>query len=109
MRVATSTTGRRLQPDDRNRRKGRVSMKAFIASLAAGALVLVADASAASSAKPSLQHYMIGFGHAPTAADTALVKGHGGIVRYSFGSIGVLAVDLPASEVNRVKQSAGVS
>jgi subtilisin family serine protease len=83
--------------------------KAFFAALIVVALALL-GASAASSARPSsLQHYMIGFSHTPTAADKALVKNHGGSVRYSFPSIDVLAVDLDASQVNAVKQSAGVN
>ncbi len=84
-------------------------MKAFVAALTVGALALLAGASAASSARPSLEHYMIGFGHSPNAADAALVKSHGGTVRQSFASIGVLAVDLPSDQVNDVKQGAGVS
>ena len=84
-------------------------MKAFIAALAVGALALLGGASAASSAQPSLQHYMIGFGHSPNAADAALVKSHGGTVRQSFQSIGVLAVDMPSDQVNDVKRAAGVS
>jgi subtilisin family serine protease len=85
-------------------------MRTFIATLALGALALLGGgASAASSAQPSLQHYMIGFGHSPNASDTALVKSHGGTVRYSFSSIDVLAVDLPSNQVNDVKKSAGVS
>jgi len=84
-------------------------MKAFLAALTLGALALLVVASAASSAKPSVQHYMIGFGHSPNAADAAMVKSHGGTVRQSFASIGVLAVDLPSNQVNDVKQSAGVS
>jgi subtilisin family serine protease len=84
-------------------------MKIRIAALVAGALALLVGASAASSAQPSQEHYMIGFASAPSAADTALVKSHGGKVRYSFPSIGVLAVDLPSSEVNDVKRGAGVT
>jgi serine protease len=84
-------------------------VRAFITALTVGALALVAGASAASSAQPSMQHYMIGFGHSPNPADTALVKGHGGTVRHSFPSIGVLAVDLPSNQVNAVKKSADVS
>jgi subtilisin family serine protease len=84
-------------------------MKAFIAALAVGAFALFGGASAATSAPPSVQHYMVGFGHSPNAADTALVKSHGGTVRHTFGSIDVLAVDLPSNQVNAVKQSTGVS
>ena len=84
--------------------------KSFFAALAVGAIALLAGATTANSAQPSsLQHYMIGFGHAPTAADKALVKSHGGTVRYSFPSINVLAVDLSPNQVNAVKQSAGVN
>jgi subtilisin family serine protease len=82
---------------------------AFIAALGVCAIALVGGATTASAAPPSSpEHVMIGFGHSPNAADTALVKSHGGSVRYSFPSIGVLAADLPADEVNRVKQAAGV-
>ena len=84
--------------------------KAFFAALAVSAIALLAGATTASSARPSsLQHVMIGFGHTPNASDTALVKSHGGVVRYSFSSIGVLAADLPQDQINSVKQSAGVS
>lgn len=84
-------------------------MKAFIAALAVSAFALLVGASAASSAQPSLQHYMVGFDHPSNATDTALVKSHGGSVRHSFPSIDVLAVDLPSNQVNAVKQSTGVS
>src|SRR4029079_534820 len=89
----------------RDRLGGGFTVKrAFIAALAVGAIALIAGATAASSARPSsLKHYMIGFGHSPSAADKALVKNHGGIVRYSFGSIGVLAVDLAPGQVNAIK------
>jgi subtilisin family serine protease len=84
--------------------------KAFFAALAVGAIALVAGAATASAKQPSsLQHYMIGFSHAPNASDTALVKSHGGAVRFSFPSIDVLAVDLSPDQVNSVKQAAGVS
>ena len=84
--------------------------KAFLAALAVCAIALLAGAGTASSAQTSsLQHYMIGFGHSLSAADTALVKGHGGTVRYSFPSIDVLAVDLAPNQVNAVKQAAGVN
>lgn len=83
--------------------------KAFFAALAVSAIALLAGATAASSAQPSsLQHYMVGFTHSPNAADKALVKSHGGVVRYSFPSIDVLAVDLASSQVNSIKQAAGV-
>ena len=84
--------------------------KALFAALVVGTIALVAGATTASSAPPStLQHYMIGFTHSPTAADKALVTNHGGVVRYSFPSINVLAVDLASNQVNDVKQAAGVS
>jgi subtilisin family serine protease len=92
-------------------RKGFLTVKkAFFAALAFGALGLLVAATTASSARPSsLQHYMIGFNHSPNASDEALVKSHGGSVRYSFPSIGVLAVDLAPDQVNDVKQATGVS
>jgi subtilisin family serine protease len=52
---------------------------------------------------------MIGFSHSPNAGDRALVKDHGGSVRYSFPSIGVLAVDLASNQVNSIKQAVGVN
>jgi subtilisin family serine protease len=85
-------------------------VKKVLAALAVAAVASVAGASAASSAPPSSpKHVMIGFGHAPTAADTSFVRGLGGTVRYTFPSIGVLAVDLPANKVNDAKQGAGVA
>ncbi len=84
--------------------------KTFFAALAVSAIALIAGATAASSARPSsLRHYMIGFSHSPTAADKALVKSHGGTVRFTFPSIDVLAVDLAPAQVNSVKQAAGVN
>jgi len=83
--------------------------KAFFAALVIGAIALLAGAAAASSAQPSLQHYMIGFNHSLNSADKALVTSHGGKVRLSFPSINVLAVDLAPSQVNSVKQATGVN
>jgi subtilisin family serine protease len=84
--------------------------KTFFAALVAAAIALLTGVAAAQSAQPSsLHHYMIGFSHSPTAADTALVKSHGGTVRYSFPSIDVLAVDLASSQVNAIKRAAGVN
>jgi subtilisin family serine protease len=85
-------------------------VKAFLAALAVAAFAVVAGASAASSASPSsTKHLMVGFGHTPNAADRAFVAGLGGTVRYSFPSIGVLAVDVPADKVADVKGHGGVS
>jgi subtilisin family serine protease len=85
-------------------------VKGLFAALAVGALALIAGATAATSAPASsLQHYMIGFGHTPTAADRAEVTGHNGTVRFSFPSIGVLAVDLAPDQVNDVKQATGAT
>lgn len=84
--------------------------RVFFAVLAAGAIALLAGAAGAGSARPSsLHHYMIGFSHTPNAADKALVQNHGGIVRYSFPSIDVLAVDLAPNQVTDVKRAAGVT
>jgi subtilisin family serine protease len=83
-------------------------VKALFAALAIGALALVAGASAANP-KSSMQHVMIGFGHSPNAADRSFIQGHGGTVSYSFPSIGVLAADVPADQINDIKQGQGVS
>jgi subtilisin family serine protease len=83
-------------------------VKAFFAALAVGAVALIAGASAATSA-PSIQHVMIGFDHAPTAADVAYVKSLGGSIRHTFASINVIAADLPTNQVGQAGQGQGVS
>ena len=83
-------------------------MKAFFAALAVGAVALVAGASAATSA-PSFKHVMIGLDHAPTAADTAYVKGLGGTVRNTFTSINVVAADVPTNQVADAAKGQGVT
>jgi subtilisin family serine protease len=83
--------------------------KAFFAALVVAAVALLGAAGASSAQPSSLHHYMIGFSHSLTAADKALVKKHGGTVRYTFSSIDVLAVDLAANQVNDIKQATGVS
>src|SRR5262245_66528891 len=69
--VRTPATMRRGAPQiaaECHERRGEITVKAFIAALAVGVLTLLVGASAASSAKPSLQHYMIGFANSPNAA-----------------------------------------
>jgi subtilisin family serine protease len=83
-------------------------LKAFILALAIGALALIAGVSAASSAS-SKQHLLVGYDHAPTAADRAAIANAGGTVRRAFSSIGVLAVDLPSGKASDIRNAQGVS
>ena len=83
-------------------------MKAFIAALAVSAIALVVGASAATSA-PSKQDLLVGYDHAPTAADVAAITNAGGSVRRSFKSINVLAVNLPSGKAADLRSQAGVS
>jgi subtilisin family serine protease len=83
-------------------------LKAFLAALAIGALALIAGASAATSA-PSREHLLVGYNHAPTAADRAAIASVGGKVRREFGSISVLAVDLPSGKAADIRSQSGVS
>ncbi len=53
-------------------------MKAFLAALAVGVFTLVVGASAATSA-PSREHLLVGYNHAPTAADRAAIASVGGM------------------------------
>src|SRR4051794_466684 len=76
--------------------------------LAVGALALVAGASAGSAAQ-SRQHLLVGYDHAPTAADRAAVTSAGGTVRHAFDSINVLAVDLPSGKAADLRSQTGVS
>jgi subtilisin family serine protease len=84
-------------------------VKALIVALAIGALALLAGASAASSAPSSRQHLLVGYDHAPTAADRSAVAKAGGTVRHAFSSIDVLAVDLPSAKASDIRNQAGVS
>ena len=83
-------------------------MKAFLAALAVCAFALIAGASAASSA-PSREHLLVGYDHAPTAADRAAVASVGGKIRREFASIGALAVDLPSGKASSIRSQSVVS
>ena len=83
-------------------------MKAFLAALAVGVLTLIVGASAATSA-PSREHLIVGYSHAPTAADRAAIAGVGGKVRREFASISALAVDLPSGKASSIRSQSGVS
>jgi subtilisin family serine protease len=83
-------------------------LKAFILALGVCALALVAGASTASSAS-SKEHLLVGYDHTPTAADRAAIANAGGTVRRAFGSIGVLAVDLPSGKASDLRSTQGVS
>ena len=78
-------------------------MKAFLAALAVGAFALIAGASAATSA-PSREHLLVGYNHAPTAADRAAIASVGGKIRREFGAISALAVDLPSGKASEHSQ-----
>ena len=83
-------------------------MKAFLAALAVGAFALIGGASAATSA-PSHEHLLVGYNHAPTAADRAAIANVGGKIRREFGSIAALAVDLPSGKASSIRSQSGVS
>jgi subtilisin family serine protease len=78
-------------------------------ALVIGVVTLVVGVSAASSAPPSRQNLLVGYDHAPTAADVAAIKSAGGSVRHSFSSINVLAVDLPSGKASVLRKQGGVS
>jgi subtilisin family serine protease len=83
-------------------------LKAFLAALAVGLFALIAGASTASSA-PSREHLLVGYNHAPTAADRAAIASVGGTIRREFGSISALAVDLPSGKAADLRSQSGVS
>ena len=83
-------------------------MKAFLAALAVGVFALIAGASTATSA-PSQEHLLVGYNHAPTAADRAAIASVGGKIRREFGSISALAVDLPSGKAADLRSQSGVS
>ena len=83
-------------------------MKAFLAALAVGVFALIAGASTATSA-PSREHLLVGYNHAPTAADRAAIASVGGKIRREFASIGALAVDLPSGKAASIRSQSGVS
>src|SRR6476619_2923014 len=88
--------------------RGGVHLKPFLAALAVSALALIAGASAATSA-PSREHLLVGYNHAPTAADRAAIASVGGKIRREFGSIAALAVDLPSGKAADLRSQSGVS
>jgi subtilisin family serine protease len=83
-------------------------LKAFLAALAVSAFALIVGASAATSA-PSREHLLVGYNHAPTAADRAAIASLGGKIRREFGSISALAVDLPSGKAASIRSQSGVS
>jgi serine protease len=83
-------------------------LKAFLAALAVGVFALIAGASTATSA-PSREHLLVGYSHAPTAADRAAIASVGGTIRREFGSISALAVDLPSGKAADLRSQSGVS
>lgn len=83
-------------------------MKAFLVALAVSLFALIVGASAAISA-PKSEHLLVGYDHAPTAADRAAIASVGGKIRREFASIGVLAVDLPSGKAASIRSQSGVS
>jgi subtilisin family serine protease len=83
-------------------------LKVFLLALAAGAFALIAGASTATSA-PAKDHLLVGYDHAPTAADRAAIASVGGNVKRAFSSINVLAVDLPSGKASSIRSQSGVS
>jgi subtilisin family serine protease len=83
-------------------------LKAFLAALAVGVFALIAGASTASSA-PSNEHLIVGYSHAPTAADRAAIASVGGKIKREFASISALAVDLPSGKAASIRSQSGVS
>src|SRR4029079_14431469 len=58
---------------------------------------------------PSKEHLLVGYDHAPTAADRAAIASVGGKVNREFSSINVLAVDLPSGKAAAIRSQTGVS
>jgi serine protease len=83
-------------------------LKAFLAALAVGVFALIAGASTATSA-PSREHLLVGYNHAPTAADRAAIASVGGKIRREFGAISAIAVDLPSGKAADIRSQSGVS
>jgi subtilisin family serine protease len=83
-------------------------LKAFLAALAVGAITLAVGASAATSA-PSKDHLLVGYNHAPTAADRAAIASVGGQISRAFNSINALAVDLPSGKAATIRSQTGVN
>src|SRR5205085_4659251 len=87
--------------------EGERHLKAFLAALAVGAFTLIAGASAATSA-PSHEHLLVGYNHAPTAADRAAIASVGGKINREFSSINAIAVDLPSGKAASIRSQTGV-
>ena len=71
--------------------------------------VAVAAAGAAGPPASARQHLFVGFGHAPGAAERALVQRYGGTVRFSFPEVDALAIDLSSAKVGDLARAGGVS
>src|SRR5262245_24511006 len=87
---------------------GERHLKVFLLALAVSAFALIAGASTAASA-PAKDHLLVGYNHAPTAADRAAIASAGGSIKREFGSINVLAVDLPSGKASSIRSQSGVS
>jgi subtilisin family serine protease len=83
-------------------------VKAFLVVLALAALALAGGASAGGNA-PSKTDLIVGYDHAPTAADRAAIESAGGTVRNAFGRINVLAITFPSGKVGALRSQSGVS
>jgi subtilisin family serine protease len=84
-------------------------VKKFYAALAICAVALIASATAASSAPSKGQDMLVGYDHAPTAADRSSITNAGGKIRHEFSSIDVLAVNLPSGKAATLRSQQGVS
>jgi len=71
------------------------------------ALVAVSAGAAAPSASPR-EHVFVGFGHAPGAAERALVQKYEGTIRFSFPEVNALAIDLSSAKVGDLARESGV-
>jgi subtilisin family serine protease len=76
--------------------------------LALAALALAGGASAGGNA-PSMTDLIVGYDHAPTAADKAAIANNGGNVRREFKTINALAISLPSGKAGSLNSEAGVT
>lgn len=83
-------------------------MKAFFVVLALAALALAGGASAGGNA-PAKTDLIVGYDHAPTAADIAAIAKAGGTLRREFKSINALAISLPSGKAGALNGKPGVS
>ena len=82
--------------------------KALLAGLVVSLAPVGLTAVAAQSSAPPRQVF-VGFENVPGIPEHALVRRHGGVVRFAFPSVGALAIDIEADRIAALAREVGVA